>query len=739
MKGKDGAFMNRYVRADLRDAKWISVGGKCTAPLIRGGLFIPKLHCATITIAGLGFFELYINGRKVSDDLFLPLSTDYHERTGIVYCGHLFEEKLRHRLYCPVYDITSYLAEGMNTICFMMGPGWYGDVKQGYGDIKLCYLIEYEDLEGKKYFTGSDRTLRWTEGFVKSARLTKGEIHDYRGYDDSWMTSVYDDSSWNLVEVEKAPVTNLYIQDCPADKIIRRVIPKKVSQRSNVCIYDVGEIITGYPILVSGAACGEKISVRYGEILNEDGSLKEEHIHDQHTEFITDGTVRRIHAKFTWMGFRYFEVTGDAEIADCVVIHSDIKVTSYFSCDSEVLNWLSDAYIRTQLDNMHGGIPSDCPHAERRGYTGDGQLTCSAAMLQLDAQKFYQKWIYDIADCQDSETGHVQYTAPFLPSGGGPGGWGCAIVTVPYNYYRYYGDREILRELYPQMLQWFEYMEAHSEEELVVSDREGVWCLGDWCAPAMTFNLLEAMRIPAPMVNTYFYVKAMEIVLKINRLLNIQDNDLQLKERIERKKQAIVEHYYEKETGDFAGNQQGSNAFALDLGLGDQRTFQNLVRHYQSLKKYDTGIFGTDILTRLLFENGQEKLAVELLTSEEKGTFYEHMKSGATTIWEYWSGFRSRCHPMFGAVSRYLYEYVLGIRQEEGSVRFQRIVIEPKCMKWISSAKGHITTLSGEIGVAYDQDRIEISVPDGVEAVLRMQGTEIQLLPGRRMNFSRNV
>ena len=99
-------------------------------------------------------------------------------------------------------------------------------------------------------------------------------------------------------------------------------------------------------------------------------------------------------------------------MVDCVVIHSDVKVDSTFSCSDETLNWLREAYLRTQLDNMHCGIPSDCPHVERRGYTGDGQLTCNAAMIQLDGEKFYRKWIQDIADCQDSITGHVQYTAP---------------------------------------------------------------------------------------------------------------------------------------------------------------------------------------------------------------------------------------------------------------------------------------------------------------------------------------
>ena len=139
-------------------------------------------------------------------------------------------------------------------------------------------------------------------------------------------------------------------------------------------------------------------------------------------------------------------------------VHADVPVSSTFETDNDVLNWIYRAYINTQLSNMHAGIPSDCPHIERRGYTGDGQLTCHAAMSALDAKEFYRKWINDISDCQDIKTGHVQYTAPYLRSGGGPGAWGCAIVEVPYRFYKEYGDLEPAARLYPQMLEYFRFL-----------------------------------------------------------------------------------------------------------------------------------------------------------------------------------------------------------------------------------------------------------------------------------------
>ena len=152
--------------------------------------------------------------------------------------------------------------------------------------------------------------------------------------------------------------------------------------------------------------------------------------------FVGDGATHTFAPQFVWHAFRYLEVTGPGvQSVSVAVVHADTPVTAAFECSSPELNWLFDAYVRTQLDNMHGGVPSDCPHRERLGYTGDGQVCAPAAMLMLDSRAFYRKWIRDIFDSQDKTTGHVNHTAPFAGGGGGPGGWGCAAVTVPYHFY----------------------------------------------------------------------------------------------------------------------------------------------------------------------------------------------------------------------------------------------------------------------------------------------------------------
>lgn len=331
--------------------------------------------------------------------------------------------------------------------------------------------------------------------------MHNGETQDYANIRlDGWNAVGFDSSEWKQTEEVAPPDSDYFLQDCPPDRVIRYIKPALIAETADSYVYDMGENITGTPIIKSKERNICKIELKASERIRTDKTLEEYTIHNQCSQFITDGSDRLYSLRFTWYGFRYASVSKNAEIFFCAVIHADVAVTSAFRCDNPTLTWLYDAYVRTQLDNYHCGVPSDCPHIERRGYTGDGQLVGECGMMLLGSRTFYRKWLRDIADCQDTVSGHVQYTAPYIRSGDGPGGWGCAIVEVPYTYYKFFGDTEVLEEFLPRMLHYFEYLEARSENDLVVSDQPEQWVLGDWCTPTK-------IEIPAPYVNTYFHVK----------------------------------------------------------------------------------------------------------------------------------------------------------------------------------------------------------------------------------------
>lgn len=703
-------------------AIWVSADvKKCEDILfLRGKFTVNGTAKATLRVLGLGVFHCFINGKRVGDDLFLPLNSDFEARESFPR-GEILNG---HRIYVPEYDVTPYLRNGENTVVIHFGGGWYtaNTYTKKFGEPKAIWRIFGTDADGSFDFCSSTSD-RVAKSYVYGYDFTRWEKHDYRISSADATSPDFDDSAWDNAIPAKPLDTEYLFSDCPADGVCEVLGAIKIKNGDGFAVYDTGKNTSGYPVLRLTGAIGDTVRVAFSEELDESGMPDATYGHGQCAEFICNGNERTARPLFTWFGFRYFTVYGNATLESVEVVHSKVCVTASFECDNELINRIHDTFINTQLTNMHSGIPSDCPHFERRGYTGDGQLVCHTAMNVLDARAFYRKWIYDILDCQDTLTGHVQYTAPYVRSGGGPGGWGCAIVEVPYEYYRQYGDTELLKDAYPQMLRYFDYLEAHSENALVISDKEGEWCLGDWCPPTDVI-------LPAPFVNNYFYIKSLYRAIEIAEILGYGCDIPRFEAKISERKQAIMSAYFNKWDGNFLGGVQGANAFALDIGLGDERTYPNLVKRYEKIGYYDTGIFGTDILTKILFERGNGDLAVKLLTSTHTHSFAEMLRRGATTLWEYWPESledRSHNHPMFGAVVGHLYDYLLGIKSTPS-----KLLISPVITQTLNFVSGHRTLSSGTVSVKCEKKAgkllLDVAVP--TDATLRLFGKEFPLSMG---------
>ena len=520
-------------RSMFGQAQWVCAGNYASIDLdkpdVNGVPYFPVLRShfcahavkkATLRVLGLGFFHCYINGKEISDDRFLPLSTDFEPRI-----NYPTDEKLTgHRIYVPEYDVTELIRTGENVLALHFGGGWYTFVRENchYGDAKAIFRLTLETETGIEEVVSSCAD-KIGDSYVKTYNFTQIENHDYTDFDDASLGLEFDDSAWSNAMEAKPLETEYLFSDCPADREFELLPVTCTAVTSAGKVYDIGKNCANLPVLKLTGEKGSLVSIRCTELCNDDGTLKPPVI--QCAGFVSDGTGRVVQPMFTWFAYRYIQVEGEAELLGARMVHTNTDVTATFNCDNITLNWLFDAFINTQLSNMHGGIPSDCPHMERRGYTGDGQLVCHTGMSVLDSQAFYRKWIDDISDCQDVYTGHVQYTAPYLKSGGGPGGWGCAIVEVPYQYYLHYGDAEPMKRLYGQMLRYFDYLEAHSENNLVTSDKPGEWCLGDWCAPGV-------VALPAAFVNNYFYVKSLMRTVEIEKLIGREVDIPMLESRI---------------------------------------------------------------------------------------------------------------------------------------------------------------------------------------------------------------
>ncbi len=687
----------------LEDVPWVAFDAEREAVLFRNDFSFPaSIEHVGLRILTHGFLEVWLNGTRVSDDLFVPAWTNYNAQD-FSRLNYPIHDTFCHRSYFLDYDLTAAAKEGVNAFAVHIGDGWYGQWESGnegilpYGEKKLCFALTVRAKDGSEtVFTSGDGGV-FCPSFILKTGMYYGEEHDLRLLDSDFFVRPLSHPACRPVKPVERPYTLVQKQPCPPDRVLRRIEhPAVLSVFGDRTIYDLGENVTGFAVLQfkDGARKNDRATVRYAENLHADGSLNFDSTGGSHR--LSVDTFRAgakgsrdvlLRPHFLWHAGRYVEVTGNAEMLYFCVAASDVPVTAAFRSSDPVLNWLFDAYIRTQQGNIHTCVPSDCPHRERLGYTGDGQLTAAAVMTMFDAKALYRKWMRDIADCQDIHTGHVQHTAPFYGGGGGPGGWGCAIVEVPYQFWKFYGESSVLVQYYPNMIKYLDYMQAHCDDHLVMREEPEGWCLGDWCTPD---RYTHGVRIPEPFVNTYFYIRSLRRVQTVAPLIGKQADLPLLQAREEAAVQALCSRYFDPATGSFCGGVCGADAFALDLGLGDSRTKENLLQHYRTLGTFDTGIFGTPLVVKALFRLGLADDALRLLTNRGDASFYNMMQSGATTLWEMWHNEESSNHPMFGAAAQYLFCYILGIRQPADGAGFSEITIDPVPAQSLDWAEGSV-------------------------------------------------
>ncbi len=740
-----GANEAPSLRSHIRSAAWIAAPESIETPrIVRHFTLSEEVTRACLEIAGLGYFEAYCNGARIGEDYYVPAVSDYSKRE-LKNLLYPLKDTFFYRTYYLKYNLAPYLHAGENTLEIVLGNGWFrqrernveGDMR--YADaLRAIYAITAKGASGETVVLSDGSELCY-ETEIRYAELFIGEMHDF-------VTPVPTVGE-RVQSVEMK--TQLSEQTCPPDRLIRTVTPVLLREEGGVRLYDCGEVVSGFAVLNAKGDAAE-LTVTYSEELTADGkSINPDTTGSPHfgasrfqiqcDVFRTDGMPRRLAPRFCWHAFRYFTVACEgAQPADCIgsvsveVVHSDVTITSSFESDHEALNWLYEAYLRTQLDNMHGSIPSDCPHRERLGYTGDGQVTCDAAMLMLDAKSFYEKWITDIIDGQDKTTGHVQHTAPFMGGGGGPCGWGGAIIEVPYQYYRHYGGKDKLLLWYPAMRKYVSYILSRCDGSLVVREEEGGWCLGDWAS-------MDKMRLPEPYVNSCLFLRQLRELAEIACLLGLPADAEQYRARFAEVRDAVIARYYHADSGSFCDGTQAADAFALDVDIApdEARTISNLSAYYERLGYLDTGFIGTNILFDVLLRHGKVDLAYALMTGEQMGSYLWMKRQGATTLYEYLNGGGSHCHPMFGAPAKYLFRHFLGICKhfitEQPCVE-ETLRIAPLIPRAAHSMSGSISAVQGDISVCWHRDEcgveISVGVPEGLRATFAYGGMETELHPG---------
>lgn len=672
---------------------------------------------ARVFIAGLGYYELRVNGQKAGDHVLDPGWTTYSRRV----------------LYVT-YDITSLLRKGKNALGVMLGEGWYKSRA-------LLFQLYVECEDGVLVEIHSDTTWKTARGPIVEDSIYNGETYDARLEQPGWDEPDFEDRGWKPAQKAKAPGGVLSAQLMPAIKVVDTIVPLTMtSPAPGVYVFDLGQNISGWAQLKVRGPRGTDVRLRFSELLYENGLLNQENLRSARAEdhYLLKGEGEEVwEPRFTYHGFRYIEVTGypGTPKIDSVrgrVVHTAVTPAGNLAFSRQILNDIQRIILWGQKTNLHS-IPTDCDQRdERMGWMGDAQVTAEEAIMNFDMAAFYTNFLRNIRDAQ-GEDGSITDTVPHI-WGSRPAdpAWGTAYPLIAWYMYQYYGDRRILEEHYDGLKKYVEFLRSKAENGLVRFSHYGDWVAIDKC--------------PGSLVSSFYYYYDVKILAEAARVLGKHpEADLYLKLLAEIK-EAFNRAYLDPATRNYAGGSQTANTLPLFLGLVPDNArgavwgnlFNDLVYRHDS--HLTTGIIGTKYILEVLTMFGNSDLAYDIMTKTDFPSYGYMIRNGATTLWELWQkregpSMNSHNHPMFGSVGAWFYKALAGINMAPDSVAFRKLVIRPQMVRDLTHASGSIYTVNGQVSCSWQKSdrkvKMEVVIPMGSEAeiyipVFKMRNLKLQ-------------
>ena len=684
-----------------------------------------KVKSAVAFVTGLGYFEFYVNKKKIGDEVLVPNFTNYTKRPDLPKLSIAIEDNFRdYRVMYLTYDITSVLQQGANNLGMYVGNGWYNTHTRrwpaSFGTPRMLCQIKVTYNDGTEEIIVSDQSWKVKKSAIVYNDEYVGEIYDAREEDNEWQDAV----------LREAPVGKLCASYAPLDRVIEILEPVSFEKTERGWEVDFGKEISGW--LRFDGVKGSKGDVLKVEYVSESPVGTQSYI-------FGEGDCNDYAPKFTWYVFRKAIITGvelKRENVIAEVVNTDVRVNSEFTTSNPLLNTINTIWRRSLEDNLHGGVMSDCPHREKSPYTGDGQVCCETVMANYDCYTFYHKWLRDMRDAQNVNTGYVPNSAPWQPGCGGGPGWGAAIQIIPWEIYRHFGDIQTLKENYFAMTEQMRFMLSYVTEEGIMNCTKEVLNgvhrydkylrLGEWVAP---YGLPENQ-----LVHTYFLWNCADITAKTAAVLGKPEEAKKYAEIAENARVAFHKKFYDKETKSYG--EHGANVFALHMGVPEECKADVVeTLRYELSEKYNkhlnTGIFGTRRLFEVLAQNGMNDLAYEIMNQKDYPSFGWWVEQGATTTWEKWDGKDSRNHPMFGGALTWYYNTLAGVNIDESKPGYKNLIIKPILVKELEQIKYSKMTPYGNLSVEICHKNftgeVTVTIPVGSTATVFLPGIENSL------------
>lgn len=747
--------------ADDWQARWIGASGRDTkgsapALYLRKEFVVNRpVRAARLYVSARGIFEMSLNGKRIGKDYFVPGWTDYRKRNQYL-----------------TYNLTDELHVGRNVLGSILADGWHngnllllaGGKKNWYGDDTSLFAqlaITYDD--GTRVIVVTDGSW-WTtsDGPIRSADLYQGEIYDarmeLRQGQLSWDVAGFYTAGWSPAAVIDALATPPHAKVNPPVRKQESLSARSVRRTdAGRWIFDFGQNLSGWVRLKVRGPAGHEITLRFGEMLERDGSL---HVANLRSARATDTYIchgvnwEEWEPRFTSHGFQYVEVAGieenpDAGTVVAVVLHADLPLTGRLETSDPALNRLQANIWWSQRANTFD-VPTDCPQRdERLGWTGDANFFLPTAAFNYGVASLFEKWMGDIRDAQGQD-GRFTVYAPAPDGVNDAAAFSDGGVICPWLIYRHYGDTRILTENYDAMVAWIEYQRTSSND--LIRPESG---FGDWLAPTGP----DLMPTPKDLIATAYFAHTTDLMTRIARALGRTDDEQKYREL----RDAIGGSFARKFIrGDGLPEPATATSIALTLcfDLLSATARAPALKHLvESLRARDwrvpTGFVGTPFLMRALKQAGRDDVAYHLLLQRGYPGWLYMVDQGATTIWERWNswtpetGFghqiadtgvgdvrmNSFNHTVWGAVGEWMYAVIGGIDIDGSEPGFSRIQLRPRPGGNLSWATAALDSPYGRIATDWriEQGRfiLDATVPPNTRAsVVLPDGTVMDVGAG---------
>lgn len=720
------------------------------APLLRKSFEIDKEpDKCEITICGLGFYKLYINGKDITKGMLAPYISSPDDI-----------------LYYDNYDIAPLLKIGKNVIGITLGNGmlncpggavWEFEKARWRSAPKVALNVEIRYKDGTKDEFEADESFMVADGPIWFDDLRCGVFYNALNEKDGWSTADYDDSDWAQAITAEAPAGEPML--CRAEPIVasQRVSPVKIWEGSikdyeperkldwttlempvstKGHIFDFGVNMAGvFQLKLKDMKPGTRLEIFTAEMLTENGDIDcytfgkfFPKYYGQRDIYICKGGEESFIPDFTYHGCRYILVTGldennvTEDTLTYIEAHTKLEEMGSFSCSDETANTIQKMTRNADVSNFFY-FPTDCPHREKNGWTGDAALSCEHMLLNLSVGNSFKEWLRNIRKSQNDKgalPGIVPTGGWGFEWGNGPA-WDCVLTYLPYYTYIYTGDVEILEENAHAIFRYLDYISSRRDEDGLVAIGLGDWLqpergAGDPICPLIVTDSIVCMSV-CEKAGFIFRTLGMKAQAEFADTLYNEFRD------------AIRTHLVDFNKMSILSDSQSGIAMAVYYGVFDKSEAPLAVNRlveliHQSDDLLDTGVLGGRCIFHVLSDYGYSELAYKMINGPEFPSYGWWIEQGETSLREdfYKNHVNSLNHHFWGDVSSWYIQKIAGIRYNPNGDNLNRVDIRPDFIERLTFAQGRYKSIKGEISVRWDKQdysaTIKINIPEGMRGYL---------------------